>query len=304
MADDSVDLSQRKLEGWKHDASTHIVQRDPWIISCESWMAAGKYIALTINPEQLDFNIPLRVARDSGNNCVYMYIWRRRRTRSLNNTMQLSLTLSSGNVYPQFDLSTREQYALAQQYTGIAPPSEEMAADHRRGIREYMQAGVSGLYSAKLPLGVQNLYALLALANERRVRDSGTAKIVENTYEDTKTVRQQTANRIVMGLSTLVFPRLLLYGWFTPDGIQFSINADNPGEFSVTFSLQVVATTPTLGFDAWRELTESYNINMFKQQKTIDWMADKLKSPALTRDHIPQEDRSSPIQGAADFQNS
>jgi hypothetical protein len=98
---DSVDTSQRKLEGWKHDAATHIVQRDPWIISCESWMAAGKYVALTINPEQLDFSIPLRVARDSGNNCGYMYVWRRRRTRSLNSTMQLSLTLSSGNIYPQ-----------------------------------------------------------------------------------------------------------------------------------------------------------------------------------------------------------
>jgi hypothetical protein len=292
---DTVDESQRRLEGWKLDATHAVVQRDPWIISCESWMDAGKYIALTINPEQLDFNIPLRVAKDAGNNCGYMYIWRRRRTRSLNNTMQVSFNLSSGNIFPQFDLSTKEQYALAQQYTGMTPPSEEMAADHRHGQREYMQASVGGLYSAKVPIGVQNLYAMLALANEWRVRKSGVVKQVENSYEDARKVQQQTANRIVMGISTLVFPRLLLYGWFTPDGIQFSMSADNPGEFTMSFTLQVVATTPTLGFDAWRQLTDSYNTNMFKQQQTLDWMADRLNAKALIRDHIPQQDRTAPF---------
>lgn len=259
----------------------NFVNRDPWIISCESWMSAGKYIALTLNPEQIDFNVPLRVAKDAGNNCEYIYIWRRRRNRSMSSNMTMSFQLSSGNIFPQFNLSTAQAYELARQYTGNVPPSESMVADHRMGRREYSQSQVTGLYSSVVPIGVQNLYALLALANEKRIRSSGEIERFENKYEDPLKLKQQTANRIVMGISTLVFPRLMLYGWFSPDGISFSLNADNPGEFSVNFTLNVTNTTPHLGFDAWRQLTESYNKNMFSDSKTLDWMAGKLGSKTI-----------------------
>ena len=236
------------------------VQRiDPWIITCESWFAAGKYIALPINPEQIEFSSGLRVAHDEGYNAKFIYIWRRRRNRSMNSVMTISFSLSSGNIVPQFDLSNNQKYDLAARYSGNVPPSVDMAADHRRGIAEYCQAPVHGIYDQAVPIGVSNLYALLALADERRIRVSG----------QTDDGVQQTSNRIIICLSTMIFPRLLLYGWFTPDGISFSMN--DPGEFTVNFSMLVTGSNPKLNFDGWQGLVDSYRQNMYNPTRTVDW---------------------------------
>lgn len=251
--------------------STYVVDRpDPWIITCESWIEAGKYIALPINPEQISFSMPLRVAHDDGYAGKYIYIWRRRRTKSMAGSMQISFNVSSANIIPQFDITTTQKENLAANYTGLTPFSEEQAADHRNGIAEYTLASVRGLYDKHVPLGVNNLYAMLALANTPRVRSSGT--IVEYETGEFKQVQQQTTNQIVMCISTLVFPRLLLYGQFTPDGIQVSMSADNPSEFSMTFSMMVSKTTPKLGHDSWNNLVSSYKQNMYGAPRTAEWL--------------------------------
>lgn len=133
----------------------------------------------------------------------------------------------------------------------------------------YRNANVSGLYDRIVPLGVQNLYAMLALADERRIR---TAYSAENKPTG------QTANRIVMGISTLVFPRMLLYGWIAPEGISVSMSADNPSEFTISFTLIVTSTTPKIGYDGYQSLVSSYKNNMFTQSTTLDWMAATVPS--------------------------
>jgi hypothetical protein len=250
----------------------YVVNRpDPWIISCESWLSQGQYIALPLNPESIAFSMPLRVAHDDGYACKYIYIWRRRRTNSMTGSMQISFTLSSGNILPQFDLSTDQKLKLAQQYTGLTPFSEEQAGDHTKSIPEYTLASVKGLYDTAVPIGVSNLYSLLALANTARVRNDGVVKATSMGADNVK-IKQQTENRLVVCISTLVFPKLLLYGQFTPDGIQFSVNADNPAEFSVTFSMLVSKTSPSLGHDSWRDLIESYKQNMYVPMRSVEWM--------------------------------
>jgi hypothetical protein len=81
-----------------------------------------------------------------------------------------------------------------------------------------------------------------------------------------------------MCISTMIFPRLLLYGWFSSDGISFSMNADNPAEFTVTFTLLVTSTFPTLGNNNWADLVSSYKSNMFEQPRTVDWASAKAGS--------------------------
>jgi hypothetical protein len=250
----------------------YVVDRpDPWIITCESWLARGRYIALPINPEQISFSLPLRVAHDDGYACKYIYIWRRRRSKSMTGSMQISFTVSSSNIIPQFDISTAEKESLAATYTGLTPFTEEQAADHTRGVSDYTLASVKGLYDKAVPLGVSNLYAMLALANVPRVRNDGTKTEDRLGIGKTKSI-QQTTNHVVMCISTLVFPRLLLYGQFTPDGIQVSMSADNPAEFTMTFSLLVNKTNPTMGHDSWRSLVDSYKQNMYSGGRSVDWM--------------------------------
>lgn len=239
---------------------------DPWIITCESWFAEGKYIALPINPEQIEFSSGLRVAHDEGYNAKFIYIWRRRRNQSMNSSMTINFSLSSGNIVPQFNLTNPQKYDLATKYSGNVPPSLDMAADHRKGTAEYCQASVNGIYDMAVPIGVSNLYALLALADEYRIREVGR----------TDDGIQQTSNRIIVCLSTMIFPRLLLYGWFTPDGISFTMNADNPGEFTVNFSMLVTGSNPTLNFDGWQGLVESYRQNMYNPTRTVDWASAQM----------------------------
>jgi hypothetical protein len=258
----------------QNSASIYSVTRvDPWLISCERWFEQGMYICLPLNAEQLDFNVPLRVAHDDGCNCKFIYIWRRRNTNSMNGQISINFSLSSANVIPAFDISDKSKLDLASKYTGSVPPSEDMVADSRKGILEYTQAGVAGLYDKAIPIGVSNLYALLALADEYRVRRASNALDSEGRHTS-----GQTANRIVMCISTMIFPRLLLYGWFSPDGISFSMNADNPAEFTVTFTLLITSTFPSLGNNNWAELIRSYKSNMFEQPRTVDWASARFGS--------------------------
>lgn len=247
----------------------HTAHRDPWIISCERWFQSGKYIALTLNPESLDFSLPLRVASETTHAAKFVYMWRRRRTNSVTGNFQLNFQLSSGNILPTFDLSTPDKVELAKRYTGAGagynPPSASMAGDATKGDAMYQGTSVSGLYDKIVPLGVQNMYALLALANESRIRttDSGG----------------QTSNRIVMGLSTLIFPRMLIWGWFSPEGITVSMSAENPSEFTVSFTLIVTSTTPKIGYDGYQQLVSSYKSNMYGGGSTLGWMHSKAHLP-------------------------
>ena len=251
---------------------------DPWILSCESWMSQGKYIALPLNPEQLDFGVPLRVAHDDGYNAKFVYIWRRRHTHSMTNQSTLSFSLSSANVIPAFDISTPQAMALSSKYYGNIP-GESVLADQRFGRSEYTQASVAGIYDRQVPIGVSNLYALLALADAPRIRVLNP--VLDANGNETG---QQASNRIVACISTMIFPRLLLYGWFTTDGISFSINADNPAEFTVTFSLLVTGSFPRLGQGAWKSLADSYANNMYAPMSTTDWLTANIGKNGIPKD--------------------
>jgi len=250
------------------DYASKLVRRNPWIITTERWFANGKFIALPLNPEAIEFNIPIRVAHETTHAAKYIYVWRRRSTKSVTQSFTVNFSISSGNIVPAFDLSTAEKLRLAKTYTGAGvqplPPTTDLAADSTRGNTVYQQnqsetsIKVNGLYDKVVPIGVQNLYALLGLAEE-----------VESYQTESG---GYAGNRVIVGLNTLVFPQLLLYGDITPEGISFSMSADNPAEFTVSFSLLVQASTPALGYDSWQGLVNTYKNSMFSREQTLAWM--------------------------------
>lgn len=272
------------------DVANQHVNRNAWIITTENWFSRGKFIALPLNPEQVDFSIPLRVAHETTAGAKFVYVWRRRTSQNVTGSFTVSFNISSGNILPAFNLSTAERVQAALAYTGagtqLIPPSVELAGDATRGQRVYRQPKgtdikVAGLYDKIVPIGVQNLYALLGLVED------------VNSYT---TEHGKTSNRVIVGMSTLLFPQLLLYGSITPDGLTISMSAENPAEFTVGFSLLVQDSMPKLGYNSWIGLTNTYKHALFSQQQTIDWMRHIVNGAPIPTSATPSQADQTPIQ--------
>ncbi len=81
-----------------------------------------------------------------------------------------------------------------------------------------------------VPEGLNNFYEFMALVDEVKVLDTGRANLVYIDY------------------NSLIFPKIRLWGFFTPNGISFSDKASNPATVnSWTASFTVYKTEPNLG---------------------------------------------------------
>lgn len=81
-----------------------------------------------------------------------------------------------------------------------------------------------------VPDGLSNFYEFMALVDEVKVLDNGRANLVYIDY------------------NSLIFPKIRLWGFFTPNGISFSDKASNPAQVnSWTASFTVYKSEPNLG---------------------------------------------------------
>ncbi len=81
-----------------------------------------------------------------------------------------------------------------------------------------------------VPDGLSNFYEFMALVDEVKVLDDGRANLVYIDY------------------NSLIFPKIRLWGFFTPNGISFSDKASNPATVnSWTASFTVYRSEPNLG---------------------------------------------------------
>jgi hypothetical protein len=81
-----------------------------------------------------------------------------------------------------------------------------------------------------VPEGLNNFYEFMALVDEVKVLDDGRANLVYIDY------------------NSLIFPKIRLWGFFTPNGISFSDKASNPATVnSWTASFTVYKSEPNLG---------------------------------------------------------
>jgi hypothetical protein len=81
-----------------------------------------------------------------------------------------------------------------------------------------------------VPDGLDNFYEFMALVDEVKVLDDGRANLVYIDY------------------NSLIFPKIRLWGFFTPNGISFSDKSSNPATVnSWTASFTVYKSEPNLG---------------------------------------------------------
>lgn len=180
----------------------------------------------------------------------------------------------------QLIANTKAQYDALMESYGAHMPQPEQTKDYITG-GVYKKVGLAlkanpaltdtgnsgygnlpNLYTEEnkhVPIGVQNLYALFSLADERRIR-----KTSENS-------KSQTENRVMLVLSTMVFPRLVVYGWFGESGISYTESAEDPHSFDVSFDIVVTETVPALSYGKWNDLVNTYRLGIADTGTTLDY---------------------------------
>lgn len=259
------------------------VRYNPWVITCDRWSQLGQYIIMPINPGDIAWHIPLKTAIEQTKHASVAYVWRNTYLNvsadggtsdqgSMLQDFELSVTFNSGNIAPMVSTSKirgwqSEESGSSWSYA-IDPETRSsdlkaigsqgaMGNDtlHARGELpdpvDYVQD-----YDETIPLGVQNLYRFLSLADEPRITylPSGGTK----------------ANRVTIVMNSLVFPQFVVFGHIVPNGISWEEGSDHPNSFDVTFTMTVTDTAPKLGLAALTSLLNTYKTNIEGNLTTRD----------------------------------
>lgn len=236
-------------------------RRNAWIFTCDRWADHGCYIVLPVNPETLSISMALRSREETTKRGKVVYVSRNQRNDSLFKSPEIQFTISSGNITPEFnrefiDASTKnsgqsfDQNAPAvdvrriSKYTAKKPGNLADMKDRITGTQFQSVASRPGmnipnLYSKLTPVGVQNLYAFLMLADEQKF------------YND-------VPNKIRIHINSLLFPSMYLRCTFTEQGISWSESADDPGQFTMNFTLKVIGSSPKIGYKKLNEFFDLY----------------------------------------------
>jgi len=236
-------------------------QNGAWTITSDHWSTYGR-IVLPINPENLEVGMRLRAAEVQMQGGKYITTSRRERNNSVYEFPTIAFKFNSGNIQPVF---SEDYIGNARQYgeeSSQRIPNKDNVGDHRYG--KYFTSGFSTgsrvpeLYDKSVPIGIQNLYALLNLVNDTWMLDK-----TENNRPCT------VLNRIIITTSSLAFPALTFYGFIDEAGLQWSESADQFNNFDTSFNLVVTYTDPRLGVGQIENLISRYKTSMFDGRAPI-----------------------------------
>lgn len=282
---------------------------DAWIISCDAWDNANRPgLVLPLNPESLEIKLPVRGSEST----MYggKFITRRAdpRTNSVFDFPSIQLRFNSGNIQPLADdstvrsvhesnLSPNAATLAARSRTTPIPltPLPSSAARSRNLPGRYACAETAadgpnatpGMYAGlpHIPVGVQNLYALLSLVNETWIIDANQDDVGLGGKRYTR------LNRIRVGCSNLVFPGLVLYGFLDESGLSWSESAEQYNNFEVTMNLIVTHSTPRIRGVDFASLIAAYK-SLFTSRTSFDAEYDISYKPypqtPVMLDPIPQ----------------
>lgn len=262
-----------------------------WIFTCDRWRAQGCYIALPINPESISIPHALRAEQGQTKRGKIMYIQREHSHlgTSVFQPFDLSFSISSGNILPQFSPeyiadtanasraiqaynaklrendyidATRGRYQAEQakklNFTQRVPGYKQTADytagkifSHIKTRKASEKQNLPDLYQKDVPIGIQNLYAFIALADEQRF------------YKN-------SPNKIRVFIDTLAFPGLMLTCAFGTE-LQWTETAENPGEVMMNFTLRVINTTPRFTYGNLHQFFNNYQAFLTKNSSNLDF---------------------------------
>lgn len=262
-----------------NDSTVHQYETryNPWVLTCERWSQLAQYIALPINPSDIAWHIPLKVATEQTGRATVSYIWRNNYLNvssdggtssqdSLLQDFELALTFNSGNIAPMFNAAKAKSFYEADaSTTGQAwsyRPDPKANSGELAKFDDYSAMGNDVLtqrvelpdesgyvlaYDETVPLGVQNLYRVLSLLDEPKI-----------TYVPGSNRGAIRSNRICLVMNTPAFPNMVVYGHANPSGVSWEESADSPNTFDITFTITVTETQPKLGMSGLTSLLTTY----------------------------------------------
>ena len=117
-----------------------------------------------------------------------------------------------------------------------------------------------------LPPGLDNFYRFLALANARQLHDTGP-------------------NYVILIYHSRVFPTIWLEGFFEPNSINFTENADSANELRWNATLMVVKTAPKLGaYGTMRTMYIDYIRNSNTKEATPVRAAENIQKRGAAKE--------------------
>lgn len=259
-------------------------RKNAWVFTCDRWADHGCYILLPINPETLSIQSQLRSATDTTKRGKVVYIARNMKNMSMFKPPEIQFTIPSGNILPMFSDSfiekashgafhntargtTKENQVDLSKYTASKPSSRVDMRNRKQGtyldsVKVSAGANIPNLYDANTPIGVQNLYAFLMLADEQ--------KFYKNT-----------PNKIRVHINSLLYPSLYLRCAFTESGISWTESSEDPGQFNLEFTLRVVGMSPQIGYTRLNEFLDLYSAALRDTQNTssLDRIKSQMKQP-------------------------
>lgn len=197
-------------------------QRTPFLFST---VQGDVQFSFWINPSECSWRIPLRTTIEQIQGGAVHHEWDSTGV-GIQNPQKfdqpiINFTFQSGNVAPQSWLDV-------SQLTFVGPPVTPPQV---------------------IPPGLANFYDFLALLNQPNITSDRTETRTNVTTGEVtqERVRGGDANYVIIQYHSLMMPLMVLQGFFTQEGVQWTDNSENPNGISTWgASFVVFSSTPSL----------------------------------------------------------
>lgn len=219
---ESLDLGER---------TRRIDVRAPFVLTCDSFARAGRYIVLWCNPSSWQWSLKQRgtVQKTRGGSVKHM--WRDRTRPTYFDEAEVNITFQSGNIIP---IRTRRTLTPGSTETVEEVNNISQRANRPKG-ETFVNAGKvkasmngAGELVTTIPPGLLNFYEFIEMMDEPIALDDGSP------------------NYITIIASTPMFPQLVIKCFANPDGLQWAENDQEPNSFDWTQAFTIISTYPEL----------------------------------------------------------
>lgn len=239
----------------------------PLIMTTESFAAQGRFIIFWAGPKSVQWNFPMRAAQQQTRSGTIYHTWRNGSRSTFFDEPQVTFTLQAGNIMP-VRLQNRTE-AGGHRLNQLGSPflvSGDGAGAGPRPAQEVIA----------LPAGLFDFYEFFDLLNEEKILPDGRPNFVLIAYH------------------SLVYPEIFLRGFFNPEGIQFSEDAQNPAELTWTATFKVRSTSPP--FHNSSALLASWRAAFTNGSASILTPASSASPPDAVAESAPVGTQPSPPQ--------
>jgi hypothetical protein len=217
-------------------------------MTTESLAAQGRYIIFWAGPKNVQWSFPMRAAQQQTRSGTIYHTWRNGSRSTFFDEPEVTFTLQAGNIMP-----VRLQNRLETggfRLNPLGTPFEVSGS-----VTEGNSTARPPRETIALPAGLFDFYEFFDLLNEEKILSDGRPNFVFIAYH------------------SLVYPEIFLRGFFNPDGVSFTEDAENPAELTWTATFKVRSTSPPFYnsgqlMAAWRSAYTNGSVNVLTPPNT------------------------------------